>query len=68
MISIIIKKLDYYQSTQSHYQIDDLTIHLSFDKICFEHVYLSQNNEILILHKKIKKKDFIYKNRTIFHK
>jgi hypothetical protein len=68
MISIIIKKLDHYQSTQSHYQIDDLTIHLSFDKIFCEHVYLSQNDEILISHKKIKKRDFIFKSRTILRK
>jgi hypothetical protein len=68
MTSIIIKKLDHYQNTQSYYQIDDLTIHLSFDKICCEHVYLSQNNEILISHKEIRKKDFIYKSRTIFRK
>jgi hypothetical protein len=68
MISIIIKKLEHYQSTQSHYQIDDLTIHLSLDKICCEHVYLSQNDEILISHKKISKKDFIYKSRTILRK
>jgi hypothetical protein len=34
MTSIIIKELDHYQSTQSHYQIDDLTIHLFLDKIC----------------------------------
>jgi hypothetical protein len=26
MTSIIIKKLDHYQNTQSHHQIDDLTI------------------------------------------
>jgi hypothetical protein len=65
MISIIIKKLDYYQNTQSHYQINDLTIHLSFDKICCEHVYLSQDDEILISHKEIKKKDFIYKSKVI---
>ncbi len=64
MISIIIKKLDHYQSTQSHYQIDDLTIHLSFDKICCEHVYLSQDDEILISHKKIKKRDFVYKSKA----
>ncbi len=53
MTSIIIKKLDHYQNTQSHYQIDDLTIHLSLDKICCKHVYLSQDDEILILHKEI---------------
>jgi hypothetical protein len=68
MISIIIKKLDHYQSTQSHYQINDLTIHLFFDKICCEHIYLSQDDEILISHKEIKKKDFIYKSRTILRK
>jgi hypothetical protein len=68
MISIIIKKLDHYQNTQSHYQIDDLTIHLFLDKICCEHVYLSQNDEILISHKKIRKRDFIYKSRAISRK
>jgi hypothetical protein len=68
MISIIIKKLDHYQSTQSHYQIDDLTIHLFLDKICCEHVYLSQNDEILISHKEIRKRDFIYKSRAIFRR
>jgi hypothetical protein len=68
MISIIIKKLDHYQSTQSHYQFDDLTIHLFLDKICCEHVYLSQDDEILISHKEIKKRDFFYKNRTIFRR
>jgi hypothetical protein len=68
MISIIIKKLDHYQSTQSHYQIDDLTIHLFLDKICCEHVYLSQDDEILISHKKIRKRDFIYKSRAILRK
>jgi hypothetical protein len=68
MTSIIIKKLDHYQSTQSHYQIDDLTIHLFLDKICCEHVYLSQDDEILISHKEIKKRDFFYKSRAIFRK
>jgi hypothetical protein len=68
MISIIIKKLDHYQSTQSHYQIDDLTIHLSLDKICCEHVYLSQDDEILISHKEITKRDFFYKSRAILRK
>jgi hypothetical protein len=68
MISIIMKKLDHYQSTQSHYQIDDLTIHLFLDKICCEHVYLSQNDEILISHKEMKKRDFIYKSKTILRK
>jgi hypothetical protein len=68
MISIIIKKLDHYQSAQSRYQIDDLTIHLSFDKICCEHVYLSQNDEILISHKKLSKRDFIYKSRAILRR
>jgi hypothetical protein len=68
MTSIIIKKLDHYQNTQSHFQIDDLTIHLSLDEICCEHVYLSQDDEILISHKEIKKRDFIYKSRTILRK
>jgi hypothetical protein len=68
MTSIIIKKLDHYQNTQFHHQIDDLTIHLFLDKICCEHVYLSQDDEILISHKKIKKRDFIYRSRTIFRK
>jgi hypothetical protein len=68
MTSIIIKKLDHYQNTQSHYQIDDLTIHLFLDKICCEHVYLSQNDEILISHREIRKRDFIYKSRAIFRK
>jgi hypothetical protein len=68
MTSIIIKKLDHYQSTQSHYQIDDLTIHLLLDKICCEHVYLSQDDEILISHKEIKKRDFVYKSRAILRK
>jgi hypothetical protein len=68
MISIIIKKFDHYQNTQSHYQIDDLTIHLFLDKICCEHVYLSQDDEILISHKEIKKRDFFYKSRTILRK
>jgi hypothetical protein len=68
MISIIIKKLDHYQSTQSHYQIDDLTIHLFLDKICCEHVYLSQDDEILISHREIRKRDFIYKSRAIFRR
>jgi hypothetical protein len=61
MISIFIKKFDHYQSTQSHYQIDDLTIHLLLDKICCEHVYLSQDDEILISHKEIKKRDSFIK-------
>jgi hypothetical protein len=65
MTSIIIKKLDHYQSTQSHYQIDDLTIHLFLDKIFCEHVYLSQDDEILISHKEIRKRDFFYKSRAI---
>jgi hypothetical protein len=68
MTSIIIKKLDHYQSTQSHYQIDDLTIYLLLDKICCEHVYLSQDDEILISHKEIRNKDFIYKSRTILRR
>jgi hypothetical protein len=68
MISIIIKKFDHYQSTQSHYLIDDLTIHLFLDKICCEHVYLSQDDEILISHKEIKKTDFFYKSRAISRK
>jgi hypothetical protein len=68
MTSIIIKKLDHYQSTQSHYQIDDLRIHLLLDKICCEHVYLSQNDEILISHREIRKRDFIYKSKTISRK
>jgi hypothetical protein len=66
MTSIIIKKLDHYQSTQSHYQIDDLTIHLSLYKTCCEHVYLSQDDEILISHREIKQRDFVYKSRTFF--
>ncbi len=45
--------------------IDDLTIDLLLDKICCEHVYLSQDDEILISHKEIKKRGFIYKSRTI---
>jgi hypothetical protein len=68
MISIIIKKLDHYQSTHSHYQIDNLTIHLFLDKICCEHAYLSQNDEILISHREIRKRDFIYKSRAISRK
>jgi hypothetical protein len=68
MTSIIIKEFDHYQNTQSHYQIDDLTIHLLLDKICCEHVYLSQDDEKLISHKKIKTRDFIYKSRAIFRK
>jgi hypothetical protein len=68
MTSIIIKKLDHYQSTQFHYHIDDLTIHLFLDKICCEHVYLSQDDEILISHREIRKRDFIYKSRTILRK
>jgi hypothetical protein len=68
MISIIIKKLDHYQSTQSHYQIDDLTIYLFLDKICCEHVYLSQVDEILISHREIRKRDFIYKSRAILRR
>jgi hypothetical protein len=66
MILIIIKELDHYQSTQSHYQINDLTIHLSFDKICCEHVYLSQDDEILISHKEIKKKISFIKAKQFF--
>jgi hypothetical protein len=66
MTSIIVKKLDHYQSTQSYYQIDDLTIHLSFHKICCEHVYLSQNDEILISHKDIKKEITFIKTEQFF--
>ncbi len=66
MISIIIKKLDHYQNTQSHYQIEDLTIYLFFDKVDCEHVYLSQNDEILISHKKIKKKISFLKAEQFF--
>ncbi len=68
MISIIIKKLDHYQSTQSHHQLTSQRFYLSFDKICCEHVYLSQDDEILISHKEIEKRDFIYKSRTISRK
>jgi hypothetical protein len=40
--------------------------YLLLDKICCEHVYQSQNGEILLLHRKIRKRDFVYKSRTFF--
>jgi ATP-dependent Zn protease len=66
MISIIIKKFDHYQSTQSHHQLTSQRFYLSLNKIFYEHVYLSQNDEILISHKEIRKRDFVYKSRTFF--
>ncbi len=68
MTSIIIKKLDHYQSTQSHHQLTSQRSYLSLDKICCEHVYLSQDDEILISHREIKEKDFVYKSRAFFYK
>jgi hypothetical protein len=63
MIFIIIKKLDHYQSTQFHHQLTFQRFYLFLDKICCEHVYLSQNDEILISHREIRKRDFVYKSR-----
>ncbi len=64
MTSIIIKKLDHHQNTQSHHQLTSQRFYLFLDKICCEHVYLSQNDEILISHREIRKRDFVYKSRA----
>jgi hypothetical protein len=42
--------------------------YLLFDKICCDHVYQSQNDEIFSLHKEIRQRDFVYKRRTILRK
>jgi hypothetical protein len=55
MLSIIIKKFDHYQSSQSHHQLTSQQFYLFFDKIYCEHIYLLQDDEILISHKEITK-------------
>ncbi len=40
--------------------------YLLLNKICCEHVYQSQDDEILLSHKEIRKRDFVYKSRIFF--